>query len=80
MRVERRENLPSSNKGKSEDARGWATATSNQQPEPQDPTPQRDRRLMRRWEAQGTQGLDNNGKASVSPLLRFIRGFRNRYP
>ena len=41
-------NLQSGNRGGSEDARGGAMPTSNQQPQPQDPTPQRHRRIMRR--------------------------------
>ena len=40
-------NLLSGNGGGSEDARGGATPMSNQQPHSQDPTPQRDRRIMR---------------------------------
>ena len=34
------------------------TLTSNQQPQPQDPTPQRDRRIMRRARAQGREVSD----------------------
>ena len=45
-------NLRSGNRGGSEDARRRAAPTSNQQPQPQDPTPQRGRRIMGRTRVQ----------------------------
>ena len=36
---------------------------SNQQPQPQDPTPQRDRRIMSRTRAQGRGGGEELGRA-----------------
>ena len=52
-------NLRRGNKGESEDARGGAISTSNQQPQPQDPTPQRDRRIMRKTRAKGREARDS---------------------
>ena len=48
-------NLRIGNMDGSEDARRRAKPTSNQQPQPQDPTPQRDRRTMPRTRAQGQE-------------------------
>ena len=61
MRVEERESLGTDETvigSGSEDARERATPTSNQQPQPQDPTPQRDRRIMRspRVQRRGARG------------------------
>ena len=42
------DNLPSDRRGEAEDARKGVTPTSNKQPQSQDPTPQQDRRIMRR--------------------------------
>ena len=55
-------NLPSGNRGGSEVARVGTTPTSNQQPQPQDPTPQRDRRIMCRTRAQGREAGDVTGE------------------
>ena len=44
--------VQSGNRGGLEAARGGATPTSNQQPQPQYPTPQRNRRIIRRTRAQ----------------------------
>ena len=41
---------------------GGATPTSNQQPQSQDPTSQRDRRIMRRARAWGREGRDRIGE------------------
>ena len=61
MRVEERESLGTlegvlyCSRSGLEDARGGATPTGNQQPQPpqENSTPQRDRRIMRRTKAQG---------------------------
>ena len=55
-------NLKSSNRGGSEDARRGARQTSSHKPHSQDPTPQRDRRIMRRTRAQGREARDRIGK------------------
>ena len=39
-------NLQSYSRGWAKDSRGGAMPTTNQQPEPQDPTPQQDHRIM----------------------------------
>ena len=44
------------------DARGGATPTTDQQPHPQDPTPQRDCHIMRRTGVQGQEATDRIGK------------------
>ena len=48
-------NLKSGIRGGSEDTRRRATPTNNQQAQPQDPTPQRDRRIMLRTTARGRE-------------------------
>ena len=55
-------NLQSGGRRGSEDARGGVTPTSNQQPQPQGPTPQRDRRAMRRTRAQGREARERIGE------------------
>ena len=56
-------NLRRESSGGSEDARG-ETLKSNQQPQPQDPTPQRDRHIMRRTHSPGAggEGQDRGGQ------------------
>ena len=56
------ENLRSNTSGGAEDARGGATATSNQQSQPQDPTRQQDHYILRRTRAQGREARDRTGK------------------
>ena len=51
-----RGNLRSGNRGGSEEARRRATPASNEQPQPKNTTPQRDRRIMLRTRAQGQEG------------------------
>ena len=46
----------------SEDAKRRATPTSNQQPQPQDPTPQQDGRIILKTRAQGREGQDWGGR------------------
>ena len=55
-------NLRSDYRGGLEDARRQATPTSNQQPHPQDPMPQRDRRIMPKTRAQGREARDGIGE------------------
>ena len=55
-------NLRSGNRDGLEDARRGATPTNNQQPQPQDPTPQLDRHIMRRTRAQGREPWGRNGE------------------
>ena len=66
MRVERRENPGSYEVVIEVDRRTQggpeATPTSNQQPQPQDPMPQRDRRIMRRTRAQGREAKEEIGE------------------
>ena len=66
-------NLRSSNRGGSQDAR---TPTSNQQPQPQDPTPQRDRRIMLKNRAQGREARyrigEGGGEAKKRKKLRGV--------
>ena len=57
-------NLESGNRGGSEDARRRATPTSKQQSQPQDLTPQRDRRIMLSTRAQGRETRDRTGEGS----------------
>ena len=65
MRMEGRESLGtfSGNRGGLEDARAGATLTGNQQPQPQNPTPQRDRRIVQRTRARGREARDRIGRA-----------------
>ena len=46
----------------SEDARRRVTRTSNRQPQPQGPTPQRDRRILLRTRAQRREARDRIGR------------------
>ena len=46
-----------------EDAKEGATPTSNRQPHPQDPTPQRDRRIIRGAEAHDGRRATGSGRA-----------------
>ena len=55
-------NLGSGNIGGSEDATEGARPMSNQQPRPQDPTPPRDHRIVRRTRAQGRKARDGIGE------------------
>ena len=55
-------NLRSGNRSGSEDAREGVTPTSNQSPQPQDPTPPRDRHIMRRTRPQGREARDIIGE------------------
>ena len=55
-------NLRSDSRVRSEDAREGATSTSNHQSQLQDPTPERDRRVMRRTNAQGREARDGVGE------------------
>ena len=59
---ERAWNLRSGNRGGSEDARRGATPTSNQQLQPQNPMPQRDRRIISRTRGQGKKARDRIGE------------------
>ena len=52
--------LRSGNRGGLEDARRGATPTSNQQSQPQDPTPQLDRRIVPKDQSPGTGGVEQN--------------------
>ena len=62
--------LRKGNRGRSEDTIRHATPTSNQQLQPQDPTPQRDRRIMRRTRVQEQEARDRTreggGEAKMS--------------
>ena len=60
-------NLRSGNRGGSEDSRRRATPTSNQQPQPQDPTPKRDRRIILRTRAQGREARARIGEGGGEP-------------
>ena len=59
------------------------TPTSNQQPQPQDPTSQRERRIMRRVRAQGRQARDRIGegggeaKKRKQPMKNYRRDVEN---
>ena len=55
-------NLRSGDSGRSEDARRRATPTSDQQPQSQDPSTQRDRRNILRARAQGREARDRIGE------------------
>ena len=57
-----RESLGSGNRGGSETARGGATSMSNQTPQPQDPTPQRNCHVTRKTRAQGREATDGIGE------------------
>ena len=69
----------------SEYARRWATRRNNKQSQPQDPTPQQDRRIMLRingqgWEAKGMIGEDKRDakKRKKPERRRCIRNVGNR--
>ena len=64
--------------GGSEDARRWATQTNNQQPQPQDPTPQRDHRIMLRTRAQGREEGGGETKKRKKPHKSCRRDFGHR--
>ena len=67
-------NLRNGNSDGSEDLREGATPKSNEQPKSQDPTPQRNRRIMRRVKAQGREARDWIG--SVEEIRRSARNPR----
>ena len=76
-------NLQSGNRGESEDVQEGATPTNNQQSQPQDPTPQRDRRIMQRIRAQGREArgkIEEGGgeaKKRKKPQESYRRDVRN---
>ena len=63
-------NFGTGNRGGSDDVRGGPTLTSNPQPEPQDPAPQRHRRIMRRTRAQGRETRDRVGEGGSEAKKR----------
>ena len=70
--------LRSGSRGGSENARGRATPTGNQQPQLQDPTPQRDGRIMWSVRAQGQEVRDriNEGARGVKKRKRPQKSYK----
>ena len=72
-----------STKGGSEDAKKRATPTRNQQPQPQDTTPQRDRHTMWRTTAQESEARERIGEGgeeangSKKPQKSYRRNVEN---
>ena len=77
-------NVRSGNRGGSEGARRGATSTRNQQPQSQDPTPQRNRCIMRKTRAQRREARDrigkggNEAKKREKPQKSYRRNVENR--
>ena len=69
-------NLRSDNRGGSEDATRRATPTSNQQPQLQDPMPQRDSRIVLRTRAQGREARGRVGE-SVRETKKLKKPHKN---
>ena len=74
-------NVPScnsGNRGGPEDARGGATQTSKQQLQPQDPTSQQNRRIMRRARAEGREAREGigEGKGEAKKRKKLKKSYR----